>query len=147
MLDAVSDRAVDAAILAAGRAARAVDDVRQAANRELEEARYEASLAERRYNLVDPTERHVVRELEARWNAALERVSLLEQRIARLASDAAHQPRIDRAALMQLAYDLPAAWNAPTTDARTRQRLTRILIQEMLIDLDDASKEAVVTVH
>jgi hypothetical protein len=147
MLDAVSDRAVDAAILAAGRAARAVDDVRQAANRELEEARYEASLAERRYNLVDPTERHVVRELEARWNAALERVSLLEQRIARLASDAAHQPRIDRAALMQLAYDLPAAWNAPTTDARTRQRLTRILIQEMLIDLDDAPKEAVVTVH
>jgi hypothetical protein len=48
---------------------------------------------------------------------------------------------------MQLAYDLPAAWNAPTTDARTRQRLGRILIQEVLIDLDDASNEAVVTVH
>ena len=147
ILDAVSDRAVDAAILAADQAVRAADDVRQAVNRELEEARYEASLAERRYNLVDPAKRHVVRELEARWNAALERGCQLEQRIARLDSDAAQQPKIDRAALMQLAYDLPAAWNAPTTDDRTRQRLARILIQEVLIDLDDASNEAVVTVH
>src|SRR3954463_10424829 len=24
-------------------------------------------------------------------------------------------------------HDLPAAWNAPTTDARTKQRLTRLL--------------------
>jgi len=31
--------------------------------------------------------------------------------------------------------------------ARTKQRLTRILIQEVLLDLDAASNEAVVTVH
>jgi DNA invertase Pin-like site-specific DNA recombinase len=147
ILDALSDHALEAAILAADQAARAADDVRQAMSRELEEARYEASLAERRYNVVDPTKRHVARELEARWNAALERASQLEQRIARRDSDAEQQPKIDRAALMQLAHDLPAAWNAPATDARTRQRLTRILIQEVLIDLDDASNEAVITVH
>ncbi|HEX2493273.1 MAG TPA: recombinase family protein, partial [Steroidobacter sp.] len=147
ILDAVSDRAVEAAILAADQAARAADDVSQAMARELEEARYEAALAERRYNVVDPTKRHVARELETRWNAALERVHQLEQRIARLDSDATRRPKIDRAALMQLAYDLPAAWNAPTTDARTKQRLTRILIQEVLIDLDRASNEAVIMVH
>lgn len=147
VLDAVSDRAVEAAILAADQAARADDDVRQAMNRELEEARYEASLAERRYNVVDPTKRHVARELESRWNAAMERVFQLEQRIARMDSDAAQRPKIDRAALMQLAHDLPAAWNAPTTDSRTKQRLARILIEEVLIDLDDAANDAVVTVH
>ena len=48
---------------------------------------------------------------------------------------------------MQLAHDLPAAWNAPTTDSRTKQRLARILIEEVLIDLDDAANDAVVTVH
>jgi DNA invertase Pin-like site-specific DNA recombinase len=147
ILDAVSDRAVEAAILAADQAIRADDDIRQAMYRELEDARYEASLAERRYNVVDPMKRHVARELESRWNAALERVSQLEQRIARLDSDAAQRPTIDRAALMQLAYDLPAAWNAPTADARTKQRLARILIEEVLIDLDAAANEAVVTVH
>jgi hypothetical protein len=49
--------------------------------------------------------------------------------------------------LMRLAQDLPAAWNAPTADARTRQRLTHILIQEVVIDLDDGAHEAVVLIH
>jgi hypothetical protein len=31
---------------------------------------------------------------------------------------------------MALAHDVPAAWNAPSTDARTKQRLTRLVIQE-----------------
>ena len=147
ILNAVSDRGVEAAILAADQVTRAAADVRQAVSRELEEARYDASLAERRYNLVDPAKRHVARELESRWNAALERVLQIEQRIVTLDSDAALRPRIDRGALMQLGHDLPAAWNAPTTDARTKQRLTRILIQEVVIDLDDATNEAVVIVH
>ena len=46
-----------------------------------------------------------------------------------------------------LAHDLPAVWNAPGATMRTKQRLTRILIQEVVVDLDDAAHEAVVTVH
>lgn len=147
LLDTVSDYAVEAAMQAAEQAGRADDDVRLALRRELEEARYEASLAARRYEVVDPTKRLVAHELEARWNSALERVAQLEHRIARLETDAASRPQIDRTALMALAYDLPATWNALGADARTKQRLTRILIQEVVIDLDDASHEAVVTVH
>jgi hypothetical protein len=48
---------------------------------------------------------------------------------------------------MSLAQDLPSAWNAPSTDPRTKQRITRILVQEVVIDLDDAANEAVVVVH
>src|SRR5215212_6418599 len=147
ILEAVSDRAVEAAILAADRVAQGVRDVRQAVARELEEARYEAALEARRYDLVDPAKRHVARELEARWNAALERVAQLERRLAGLEADAASRPRIDRDALMRLAHDPPAAWNAPTTDARTKQRLTHMLVEEVVIDLDDAANEAVVVVH
>jgi DNA invertase Pin-like site-specific DNA recombinase len=147
ILEAVSDRAVDAAILAAERAKCAGDEIRQAIRRELEEARYEASLASRRYEAVDPTKRHVMRELEARWNATLERVAELEERLNKLDAEASARPRIDKEALLRLAHDLPAAWNAPTTDPRTRQRLTRILIDEVVIDLDDKRNEAIVTVH
>ena len=75
ILEAVSDRAIEAAMLAADQSARATATIRQAVARELEEARYEAALAARRYELVDPAKRHVARELEARWNAALERVA------------------------------------------------------------------------
>jgi len=48
---------------------------------------------------------------------------------------------------MALAQDLPAVWNAPSTDPRTKQRLTHILVKEVVLDLDETSNEAVVTVH
>ncbi|MDB5971723.1 MAG: serine recombinase [Hydrocarboniphaga sp.] len=147
ILDAVSNVAVEAAIHAVEQVSRADDDIRLALLRELEEARYQASLAARRHEAVDPAKRLVARELEARWNAALEHVAQLEQRIVDLDAGATSRPKIDRQALMALAYDLPSVWNAPGTDPRTKQRLTRILVQEVVIDLDDASNEAVVTVH
>jgi hypothetical protein len=147
ILNAVSDRGVEAAILAADQVVRSAADARQAMMHELEAARYDVSLAERRYNLVDPAKRHVARELESRWNAALERAAEIEQRIVKLDSDAALRPTIDREALMHLAHDLPAAWNSPATDSRTKQRLVRILIREVVIDLDHETNEAVVVVH
>jgi hypothetical protein len=143
ILDAVSEHAVGAAIRAAQQTSRADDDVRRALACELEEARYDASLVARRYEVVDPTERLVARELEARWNAALERVAHVEERAVLLDREAASRPAMDQAQLMTLAHDLSAAWNAPGTDMRTKQRLPRILIQEVVIDLDDDTNEAV----
>ena len=147
ILEAVSDHAVEAALRAGEQAARADDEVRLALAREHEQARYEASLAARRYDLVDPGKRLVARELETRWNAALERVAELERRITQIDSEAASRPQVDREALMALADDLSTTWNAPGTDARTKQRLTRILIREVIIDLDDQANEVVVTIH
>src|SRR5205807_16353 len=122
-------------------------EVRQALCRELEEARYDASLAARRYEVVDPTKRLVARELEARWNAALECVAGLEDRIARHDDTVARRPKADRAALMALAHDLPFTWNAPGTDARTKQRIAHILIREVVLDRDGSANQAIVTIH
>ena len=138
---------MEAALPAAGQVDRAAAERRRAVERELEEAEYEASLAARRYELVDPARRHVARELEARWDAALERVEEIAQRLVGLDAGRASRPAIDRAALMDLAQDLPAVWNAPTTSAGTKQRLVRTLIEEVVIDLDDDANEAVLTIH
>jgi excisionase family DNA binding protein len=147
ILEVVSDHAVKAAILAEERFAHAQHDIREALERELEEAQYEASLASRRYEAVDPAKRLVARELESRWNAALERVAQLQERLATLQAGLAQRRPIDRAALLALAQDLPAVWNAPTTDTRTKQRIVRILVLEVLIDLDNAADEVVLTIH
>ena len=147
LLEAVSGHAVEAAIKAVELASQEDEVLKSALQRELEQARYEASLAARRYEAVDPAKRLVARELEARWNNALEHVDQIEERLAAMATAAANRPGIDRDALMALAQDLPKAWNAPGTDARTKQRLTRILVHEVVIDLDEASNEAVVTIH
>jgi hypothetical protein len=147
MLEAISGHAVQAAMLAAEKVSTTEEALAKALERDLEAARYEASLAARRYELVDPAKRHVARELEARWNTALEKVATLERRIAAARVTAASRPQVDRDALLRLAEDLPAAWNAPTADNRTRQRLTHVLIREVVIDLDDATHEAVLIVH
>jgi DNA invertase Pin-like site-specific DNA recombinase len=147
MLEAISNRAVEAAIFASDQVERSQKDIIAAVERELEAARYEASLAGRRYELVDPQKRHVARELEARWNNALDRVAALERRIEELSAISAARPKIDRARLLQLAHDLPAAWNAPSSDTRTKQRLIHILVQEIVCNLDDATNEAVLLIH
>jgi hypothetical protein len=147
IVEAVSEHAVEAAIRAADQAANADNDIQRVIVQEIEDARYEASLAARRYEAVDPTKRLVARELENRWNAALERVAYLEDRLSRHEKAAVLRPKIDRAALMSLAQDLPAVWNGSDNDTRTKQRITHILIQEVVIDLDDKTNEAVVTIH
>jgi DNA invertase Pin-like site-specific DNA recombinase len=147
ILEAVSDRAVEAAPFAADQVDRSRQEVAAAIERELEAARYEASLAARRYELVDPAKRHVARELEARWNGALERVSHLEQKREDLNVASATKPTINREQLFKLAHDLPAAWNAPSTDTGTKQRLIHILVQEIVCDLDDTANAAVLLIH
>ena len=147
IVEAVSEHAIEAAIQAANQSERTDAEIRQALCQELEEARYEASLAARRYEAVDPMKRLVARELETRWNAALERVAHLEDRVTKHDAAAALRPRIDRAALMALARDLPTTWNAPGTDARTKQRITHILIREVILDRDEATNDAIVVIH
>lgn len=85
----------------------------------------------------------------------MERVADLERRIEDLRVRAAAHPKIDRARLLQLAHDLPAAWNSPSADTRTKQRLIHILVQEIVCilvqeivcELDDTTNEAVLLIH
>lgn len=147
ILEAVSPRAIEAALLAAERTKQAGKEQRQLVAAELEEAQYQASLAERRYEHVDPEKRHVARELENRWNAALQRVADIEAKLAKLEADKCTGPSINPEALLRLADDLPRVWNSPRTDTAAKQRLARLLIEEVIIDLDDERWEAVVTTH
>jgi DNA invertase Pin-like site-specific DNA recombinase len=147
LLEAVSGRAVQAALLAGQQATRAQEVVRLAVEKELDEARYAAELAERRYEHVDPAKRHVARTLEARWNAALERVASVEQKLAALGAELIARPGVDPDVLLRLATDLPSAWNAAGTDARARQRLVRLLIEEVVIDIDQAENAFVLLIH
>ena len=73
LLAAVAPHAVEAALEATTQARKLDEEVRRAFSRELEEAEYEAKLASRRHEAVDPDKRLVARELEARWESALER--------------------------------------------------------------------------
>jgi len=114
-----------------------------------EQARYHAQRAERQYNAVDPEHRTVARELERRWNAALELACALEQRLrdARAARTraAAEAPAPD--AYTALAKELERVWNADGTDITLKKRIVRAVVAQIWADVDDAHREIVLTVH
>lgn len=125
------------AIEAALANAEAVEDdtaaICRALELELREARYEAERAQRQYDVVEPEHRLVAATLEQRWNAALERVATLEQRLAHLAVAPAPPASPDRATLLALAEEFPTVWADPATDSRTKKRLVRLLIDEIIV--------------
>ena len=85
---------------------------RRIAELELEQARYEAQLAERRYAACDPENRLIAAQLEQSWEAALRRVRACEEKLEARADSRASS--VDVEALEGLADDLQAAWSAPT---------------------------------
>jgi len=147
ILKAVEGNAVEAALEAATRVAEQQYQRRHAWSLELEQAKYEAHLAARRYEAVDPDNRLVAAELEARWNVALKAVAELEARLRKdeLSNDTARIP--DKDTLRNLAHDLAAVWNLPTTDMRLKQRIVRILIAEIVADIDQENQKIVLLIH
>ena len=53
----------------------------------------------------------------------------------------------DKEVLLSLARDLPALWNAPSTDMRLKQRIVRILVHEIVADVDERTSEIVLLLH
>jgi hypothetical protein len=102
---------------------------------QLEQARYEARLAQRQYDAVDPSNRLVAGELERRWNEKLERVTELERAFTQAERDAEWKLTTEeRAAITDLSRDLPAIWDAETTTNQERKQLLRMAIDSVQVD-------------
>ena len=144
LLRAVEPLAVEAALQAERRHMEVQADQRRIVELELQQARYEAALAERRYAACDPDNRLIAAQLEKSWESALQRVQSCQQRV-----DAVDQTLSAVAIpdLGGLAQDLAAAWDAPGVTMRTRQQLLRTLVQEIITDLDEKTREIVMTIH
>lgn len=146
VINAVQGQALQAAIEAAAMMGEQVEQQRSAVALELEQARYEAQLARRRYESVDPQQRLVAAELEARWNATLQRVKELEQRLEATTAASTIAKPVDRRTLESLAQDLEMVWD--TTDAMPlKQRIVRLLMQEIVADIDTDKAEIVLLIH
>jgi len=147
ILRAIAGDAVEAALHAAEQIVTQRKERQRMVEMELEQARYEALLASRRYESIDPANRLVARELEARWNLALQKVAEVEDRLTELGRIPEDKPLPDKNLLMSLARDLPTVWDAPSTDMRLKQRIVRILIREIVADIDEEKREVVLLIH
>ena len=133
----------------------AADDLQQERTRlhrvrqqEQERARYEAERACRQYDAVEPENRLVARELERRWEEALKEQRRLEEEYARFCcTQPAGLEAAEREQIRSLARDLPVLWQAPGTTAADRQRIVRLLVEEVVVAVQGDSERVDVTIR
>ena len=137
-LEAIEPARLEIALSALAQLEARAKQIDQQARRQIERAQYEADLACRRYRAVDPDNRLVARSLEREWNEKLLEVDRLEREYQVLPKPAALMLSAEqREQIRQLAQDLPALWEAPTTTFAQRKQLLRWLIKDVTLSKRD----------
>jgi excisionase family DNA binding protein len=144
LLRAVEPMAIDAAFEAERMHRERQESQQHIRDLEMQQARYEAGLAERRYAACDPDNRLIASQLEKSWENALRRIRDLENQ----------QPwespldiKVEPDAFINLSENLSAAWSAPTVTTRARQQLLRALVTDIIADVDDEARDVILTIH
>jgi DNA invertase Pin-like site-specific DNA recombinase len=140
ILRVLTPGAIEAAMENSTRAAEETTEKIRMLELELREAKYQAQRAQRQYDVVEPENRLVAETLEQRWNAAMEHVQFLENHIVHLAQEKQRQLPPDRAMLLSLAREFPEVWSNPNADNRTKKRLVRLLVEEIVARLPSAAE-------
>jgi hypothetical protein len=133
----------------------AADDLQQERDRlienwrqRLERVRYQTARAERQFQAVEPDNRLVARELERRWEAALNEQRQLEAEYEQFCRAQPTELTADeRARILTLARDLPAIWHATSTTPADRQRIIRLVLTRVVVTIQDASTLVVVALE
>ena len=138
VLTAIQPAGIEAAIQVAAHAKVEGDEKRQALELALERARYEEKRARRQFDAVEPENRLVASELEARWNTALARVAEAE---ARLAAEKTAEPLSEeqKQRLTMLSEDLAALWNQPEAPIELKKRILRTVLTDVIVSHDNDS--------
>ena len=114
----------------------------------LERAAYEAERARRQFGLVEPEHRLVARSLEREWETKLAAQFRLQDEYQQFQHSQPQGLTVDeRAAIRQLATDLPALWQAPTTTAADRKAIVRQVVQRVVLAADAQSEQVQVRIE
>ena len=113
----------------------------------MEKARYEVGRTRRQYDLVDPANRLVAGELEARWNQAMEHVAELERQCVQWDNQTPGLTGEERTGLLDMGHDLPALWHHPTASDTLKKRVLRTVVEEIVIRDDEARRNHLLVMH
>ncbi len=107
----------------------------QAQQQQIQRLSYQTSLAQRRYNQVDPDNRLVAAQLEAQWEHTLKELQLAQKTYEQ--DPSTHLPlnlpqqMID--SFLAIGQKLPEIWNHPSISSPTKKALIRCLIDKVVI--------------
>ncbi|MCI0524659.1 MAG: recombinase family protein [Acidobacteria bacterium] len=133
---AISPVEVDLYSAALARHQQDEERARLACEQQLQRLRYEAEIARRQFNRVDPDNRLVASELEARWEAALRELkqaeTLAEPASQEHISSFSLSPEL-RAALTSIGESLPRIWEQDLLSFEQKKALLRSLIEKVVL--------------
>ncbi|MFZ0708554.1 MAG: recombinase family protein [Terrimicrobiaceae bacterium] len=114
----------------------------------IERLEYQAQLAQRRYEEVDPSYRLVAATLEKRWNEALQELQRLKDDYQKHRQQQGFElTSQQKAELLALAEDLPRLWQAQTTSAKDRKRMLRLLIKDVTVEKRRSERKALLHIR
>ena len=147
VLSALAPAALELSVTAAAQVEGRRAEVDRIWRQRLERAEFVCDRARRQYQLAEPENRLVARQLEREWEAALaERAHLGEEYERYQRARPARLSAAELAAIRALAGDIPALWAAPTTTVADRKRLLRAVIESVQVTAEGATERVHATV-
>lgn len=147
VLEAIEPAGIEAAITAMDQFEQQQDERRQSLELSLEKARYEVDRARRQYDEVDPANRLVAAELEARWNAALEKMTDLQQQLETNTHERHELTEQEQMRLLELGRDLPSLWEHESATSAMKKQILRTVLEEIVIGDDEDHKNHLLKLH
>jgi hypothetical protein len=112
------------------------EKLQRAHQQQIERLRYEAALAERQFNRVDPENRLVAAELEKRWENALASLRRAEEALEQLQRDASTPEDLSadlKDAFRSIGESLPSLWKKGLLSSQHKKALLRCLIDKVVV--------------
>lgn len=111
------------------------DAAHKACQQQLERLRYQAKLAERQFNQVDPDNRLVASELERRWENTLRALKQAEESFSQRKKEVFTAPLPEglKSAFLNVGKNLPEIWNKDILSHQQKKSFLRCLIEKVVI--------------
>jgi len=106
----------------------------------IQRCQYQADIAQRRFEQIDPANRLVAASLEKTWNRELEKLALAKSEFQKHQAkrDAEFTPQ-KKAQVSRLAKEIPTLWNK-TTNLKDKKRIVRLLISDITVSKSNQKK-------
>jgi DNA invertase Pin-like site-specific DNA recombinase len=147
ILRAISPLGVRASLEALETHCRVDDDRREALALQLKQLEYEATRAFEQYDEVDPRNRLVASDLEARWNCKLEEVEKMKSALAELDSEVRSLTVEEREAILALGERFEQVWHSERCPIELKKKILRTVVEEVIVDLDDETQLLSFVIH
>jgi DNA invertase Pin-like site-specific DNA recombinase len=147
VLAIISPLGIEASLRASEQLAQKNNERSEALLRKCEQLDYEAQRAFEQYDRVDPANRLVAETLEKRWNEKLKRLEYTRNELGREQSQAKSITDQDKEDVLALGKDFARVWRDPACPMSLKKRLVRLLIHEIVADIDEQSQQLRFIIH